>query len=85
MRAYHLVSAFVFLVLAVAQLARFLYGWPVTVAGVSIPVWVSAIAAVVIGALAAWGLQLILLLTTVSEPRWEARPGDRDADRAANK
>ena len=46
------VVAFLALI-AVLQLARFLLGWEVTVHGVSIPVWASAVAFAVVGALAA--------------------------------
>jgi hypothetical protein len=37
--------------IALAQLTRFLLGWEITINGVAIPVWVSAVAAVLIGAL----------------------------------
>ena len=38
---------------AVLQLIRFLRGWVVTVDGATIPVWVSGVAAVVLGLVAA--------------------------------
>jgi hypothetical protein len=37
---------------AVAQLLRFSFGWEVTIDGVTVPVWVSAIAFVIAGGLA---------------------------------
>lgn len=39
--------------IALLQLGRFLSGWEVTVQGVAIPGWVSGIAFVIVGALAA--------------------------------
>jgi hypothetical protein len=60
MRTYILVSAIFFAILTAVQLIRFLLGWPVVVAGVSVPVWVSALAAIVVGSLAAWGMRLVL-------------------------
>ena len=39
--------------IAVAQLTRFLLGWTLTVNGVDVPTWASAIAALVLGATAA--------------------------------
>lgn len=38
---------------AILQLTRFLRGWVVTVDGATIPVWISGVAAVVLGAVAA--------------------------------
>jgi hypothetical protein len=37
---------------AVVQLLRFSFGWEVTIDGVTVPVWVSAIAFVIAGGLA---------------------------------
>lgn len=39
--------------IAILQLTRFILGWPVSVDGVAIPPWVSAVAFVVAGGLAA--------------------------------
>ena len=38
--------------IAVVQLVRFIFAWPITIEGTSIPVWARAIAAVVAGLLA---------------------------------
>ena len=46
------VAVIVFALVGLVQLARFVLGWPVTVNGVVIPVWVSAPAAVVAALLA---------------------------------
>ena len=40
-------------VAALLQLTRFLRGWVVTVDGATIPVWISGVAAVVLGGIAA--------------------------------
>jgi hypothetical protein len=60
MRTYVLVSSLVFDAITALQLARLLLGWPVSVAGVTVPVWASAIAALVAGSLAVWGLRVYL-------------------------
>jgi hypothetical protein len=46
------VAAIIFLLVAVAHIIRVALGWAVTVNGVSIPIWVSVIAAVIATALA---------------------------------
>jgi sterol desaturase/sphingolipid hydroxylase (fatty acid hydroxylase superfamily) len=51
-KPFTLVAVVVFALVAVLQLVRFLMGWEVTVDGVSIPVWASAIAAVIAAGLA---------------------------------
>jgi len=48
------VAAILFLLMAAAQFVRFVLGIPVTAAGLEIPVWPSAIAAVILAALAVW-------------------------------
>ena len=46
--------AIVFLsLLAILQLTRFVLGWEVNINGVSIPIWVSALAFVIAGGIAA--------------------------------
>lgn len=59
MRRYAQISgAFLFLV-ALVQLIRLLLGWPVRVANVDVPVWMSGIPVLVAGGLAAWAFRLI--------------------------
>ena len=60
MRSYVLLSSFVFGILTAIQLARLLLGWPIVIAGASVPLWVSAIAAIVAGSLAVSGVRLLL-------------------------
>ena len=57
MRRYERVSGVVFGLLATAQLARLLFRWPVQVASVSVPLWVSALALVITGTLATWAFR----------------------------
>ena len=57
MRRYDLVSGLFLAALAGVQLVRALRGWPVVVAGIDIPEWVSIIAFLVAGSLAVWGLR----------------------------
>jgi hypothetical protein len=57
MRRYELVSGIIFTIISLAQATRALRGWPVEVAGASIPVWASAVAFLVTGALAVWAFR----------------------------
>ena len=52
-----MIIAIILLLMAAAQLIRFILGVPVTAAGQEIPVWPSALAAVVLAALAVWLLR----------------------------
>ena len=56
-RPASLVAAILFLLMAIGQLCRFIAGINVVVAGVVIPLWPSAIAAVVLAVLAIWLLK----------------------------
>lgn len=58
MRQYTLVSGCFLTLLACVQLLRLLLGWPVAVGGVDIPLWASAIAALVAGSLAGWAFRV---------------------------
>ncbi len=52
MKPFTFCAVLVFALVALVQLVRFVLGWPVMVNGVQIPVWVSALAAVVAALLA---------------------------------
>ena len=52
-----LVAGILFLLLAVAQLCRFILGIEVVAAGIVIPLWPSAVAAVVLAVLSFWLLK----------------------------
>ena len=56
-RPASLVAAILFLLMAIAQLCRVILGVNVVAAGVEIPVWPSALAVVVLAALAIWLLK----------------------------
>ena len=58
MRRYVLVSGVFFTLLTLVQLMRFLMQWPVVVAGVTIPAWLSLIAALIVGSLAVWAFRV---------------------------
>lgn len=60
MRSYLLVSAAVFDLLTLVQVIRLFLRWPVVVAGISVPLWASAVAALVAGSLAFTGMRLFL-------------------------
>ena len=53
MKPFTLIAVVFLSLLALLQLLRFLSGWAVTINGVAIPVWVSGIAFVIAGAIAA--------------------------------
>jgi hypothetical protein len=57
MHRYERVSGLFFGLLAIVQLVRLLFRWPVQVASVSVPLWVSALAVVITGALALWAFR----------------------------
>ena len=51
------VSGVFFALLATVQLMRLLFRWPVQVASVSVPLWVSVLAVAITGVLAAWAFR----------------------------
>lgn len=53
MKPFSSIAAVVFALVAIVQLLRFVLGWEVVINGISIPLWVSAIAFVVATGLAA--------------------------------
>ncbi len=57
MRRYQQISGALFTLMALAQLTRSILGWPIQVAGVSIPIWASIVAFLVTGTLAIWGFR----------------------------
>jgi len=58
MRRYVLVSGVFFTLLATVQLVRFLFSWPVVVDGLSIPTWLSLVAAMIVGSFAIWAFRV---------------------------
>lgn len=58
MRAYSLVSGVVFAIVALVHLIRALAQWPAQVGTWTMPLWVSWVAFVVAGMLAAWAFTL---------------------------
>ena len=58
MHRYVLVSGLFLVLLACVQLLRLILGWKVTVAGVEIPLWASAVAALILGGLALWAFRV---------------------------
>jgi hypothetical protein len=57
MRTYARFSGLFFTVLALVQLTRLVLRWPVQVAGVAIPVWISGVAFLILGSLAIWAFR----------------------------
>jgi hypothetical protein len=58
MRRYVLISGLFLLLLACVQLLRLILGWRVMIAGVEIPLWASAVAALIAGGLAIWAFRV---------------------------
>jgi hypothetical protein len=58
MRKYVMVSGLFFALFAAVQLIRFLLQWPVIIAGIAIPLWLSLIAALIAGSMAAWAFRV---------------------------
>ena len=54
---YVVVSGAIFGAVAAAHVVRALYEWPVRIASLDIPVWVSWVAVVVAGGLCAWAFR----------------------------
>ena len=59
-RFFFLVTAVVFAVVGGSHLLRIAFGWDATIAGWSVPIWVSWVAAAVTVALASLGVGLFL-------------------------
>ena len=57
MHRYELVSGTIFSIIAVAQLARTLLGWPVQIDLFTVPVWVSGVAFLIAASLAFWAFR----------------------------
>lgn len=57
-RSYNIVTAVLFLIIAVLHLLRVILGWPARIGSVDIPVWASWLALVITGGLAYCGFRL---------------------------
>jgi hypothetical protein len=57
MLRYERISGLFFSLLAAVQLIRLLFRWPVQVASVSVPLWPSVIAVLILSALATWAFR----------------------------
>jgi hypothetical protein len=58
MRRYELVSGIIFSIVALAQLARIVFGWPVQIDLFTVPIWFSGVAFLIAGSLAIWAFRL---------------------------
>jgi hypothetical protein len=67
MRTYVLVSGVVFGVVTAVQVIRLFGAWPVTIAGVAVPLWASAVAALIAAALAIWAARLLARSGTTTQ------------------
>lgn len=58
MRQYIFVSGSFLALLTCVQLTRLVLRWPITVAGVDIPLWASGVAVLVVGSLTVWAFRV---------------------------
>ena len=58
-KAYLIVSTFIFALVAIVHLIRFVLGWSVMLGTESVPLWASLLAVVVSAGIAIWGLTLV--------------------------
>ncbi len=58
MRRYSVVSGIFLAVLAMVQITRLALQWPVSVASHHVPLWASAVAALIAGSLAIWAFRV---------------------------
>lgn len=56
-KIYNTVTGIVFLIIALLHLVRGVIGWPASIAGWNVPIWLSWIAVIVTGYLAYQGLR----------------------------
>jgi hypothetical protein len=68
MRTYVFVATIFFDLFTVVQLIRLFMRWPVYVAGVSVPLWASGIAVVIVGSLAIAGMRVLVKTRTPNSP-----------------
>ena len=59
MQSYFQISGTVFGIVALAHAIRVLQQWPAQVAGWTVPMWVSVVAAVLAGVLAIWAFRAV--------------------------
>ena len=59
MRAYVYITGVIFGVVTLAHALRLIMGWPIELAGLAIPVWMSWLGILVAGALCAWAFRLV--------------------------
>jgi hypothetical protein len=57
-RAYNIVTAVLFLIVAALHLVRVILGWPARIGGLDIPLWASWLAILVTGGFAYCGFRL---------------------------
>ena len=57
-RTYNIVTAVLFLIVALLHLLRVIFGWPARIGGLDIPIWASWLAIVVAGGLVYCGFRL---------------------------
>ena len=53
MKPFTMIAVVIFVLVALLQLVRVVEGWPVTINGMSLPIWGSIVAALVAGVMAA--------------------------------
>jgi hypothetical protein len=57
-RTYYLISGIIFACVSLAHLVRVVQGWPVNIAHIDIPVYVSVCGCIIPGLMAIWAFRL---------------------------
>jgi hypothetical protein len=57
MRRYELVSGIIFTIVAIVQLTRTVFTWPVQIDLFTVPVWLSGVAFLITGGMAIWAFR----------------------------
>ena len=55
--SFNKVATLIFGLVAAVQLARLIFGFPILIGGVTIPIWASGIGVLVAGGMSLWGLR----------------------------
>jgi hypothetical protein len=70
MRSYLRLSGLLFALMAVVQITRLVWQWPIRVATFEVPLWISVIALLITGSLAIWALRLRGRATDIDSPEF---------------
>ena len=70
MRSYLRLSGLFFAFVAVVQITRLVWQWPIRIAAFDVPLWASVIALLITGSFAIWALRLRGRVTDIDSPEF---------------